>query len=393
LISIKNIYYLIFLSIGLNLSFTTGFYFFDLIVLLYISVALIKKKIYLNKKTKYFIVALFTLIFFPTCLSITYQGIIYSVFENYSIYIPYNLIILTSYIIFIKNTYHKVILNETIVMSFIFMPVVIALLMFYSPSINTVITQIFNISKQNPYRPAGLWGVDSNQLGYYCVIVLIYALFNTKLKKINSLFGMIIIMTCIITNLISGMRTGLLAVIVTILLLFLFTNMNFFKLKNILVSAIFLSFFIALSFYILSLNNEEFYMFITERFEPQLFLDQLSGESDDGHVGEMYSKWLTKFSQNDSTLDILFSFDPSWKFPDSFLIFFLANNGLLGFFFLILFLLIAYILIRETKNYIIYFVFIFSLIVALKGFYPFNNIGMFLFLVLCQNNSNKEITV
>ena len=189
MISIKNIYYLIFLSIGLNLSFTTGFYFFDLIVLLYILVQLIKKKLYLNKQTKFFIVALFALIFLPSFLSIAYQGIIYNVFDSYSIYIPYNIIILTSYIIFIKNTYHKVILNEIVVMSLVFIPVVIALLMFNSPSINAVMVQIFNISDQNPYRPAGLWGVDSNQLGYYCVIVLIYALFSIKLKRINTLFG------------------------------------------------------------------------------------------------------------------------------------------------------------------------------------------------------------
>ena len=197
-------------------------------------------------------------------------------------------------------------------------------------------------------------------------------------------------MTCIITNLISGMRTGLFAVILTVILLFLFGKVNFFKLKNLLVSALFLSLFIALSFYILSLNNDDFYIFITDRFAPQLFLEQLSGESDDGHVGNMYAKWLTAFSQNNSILDILFSFDPSWKYPDSFLIFFLANNGLIGLLMLVLFLSIAYILIKETQNYIIYFVFLFSLIVGLKGFYPFNNIGMFLFLIISQNNNQTE---
>ena len=139
--------------------------------------------------------------------------------------------------------------------------------------------------------------------------------------------------------------------------------------------------------------NKNFYLFLSERLSLNLFFSQLSGDSSDGHVGNMYKKWLTKFLDNQNILDILFSFDPTWKFPDSLVLFFVANNGVIGIILSILLISILFSLMRKSQNYLALFALIFSIIVSFKGFYPFNNIGMFIFLILMKYNSSTNLYI
>lgn len=373
----NKIYYLLFLLIGLNFSVVAGLYYFDFLIIFYLIYN--HKKLIIRKNTKFYVGLIFCLITFPSFISIIYQYISFDVLEQYSVYIPYNSILLMVYILFLNNTITKIHLNYNILISLFIIPIIVAILMFHIPIFNSFFSNIYNIDQYYMFnRAAGIWGKDVNQLGYYSSIFMIFSSFLMVKKKINYLFGIMLLLISVYAVLISGMRTGLAAIIFIILFLSIFYKFPVFKVKYLIL--IFLISFILL--YVLSINfiQEEILKSIIERFDFQLFLDQLTGASGDGHIGNMYAKWYNIFAQESSVLKVLFSFDPSWKFPDSLVIFYFANNGLVGVFLLLIFILFSIKIVgNQKRNYMRFFILLFSTITAFKGLYPFNNVSMFIF--------------
>lgn len=111
------------------------------------------------------------------------------------------------------------------------------------------------------------------------------------------------------------------------------------------------------------------------------------------HLGNMYKKCFPIMFQNENIFSILFSLLPSWKFSDSFIIFILANGGLLGFSGFIMFALFNVSLIwraRVGNKPILFFVLLFNLLIGIKGNFMFNNIGMFLFVFIVMTVLNDS---
>ena len=263
----NKIYYLLFLLIGFNLSIMVGFYYFDLVIIMYLVYHY--KKIKINKNSKFFIKSIFYLIILPSFISLIYQYLSFEIFEIYSIYIIYNCLLVSIYIVFISNTITKIKPNYNILIFLLFLPIIIAILMFHIPVIHSFFANLYNIEQYYMFnRAAGIWGKDVNQLGYYSSVFIIFSSFLISMKKINTWFGLLLLMISLYAILISGMRTGLAAILITVFFLSLLYKNPMFKIKN-LVLIIFLSVLIT---YVLVVNliPEELFKSISQRFDFEL---------------------------------------------------------------------------------------------------------------------------
>ncbi len=266
-------------------------------------------------------------------------------------------------------------------MLFFTLPLVFAELMYFSEYFSELFKSLYSITKQHPFRAAGIWGNDANQLGYYATLTIIFTVFLLHYRKINLVLSIIILILGLTATIQSGMRTGLVVIIPLFMIMALIYKKPILRLRQIVIFITILS----LSLYLFLSNylGEEIIQNISARFDLLQLVDDISGDADNGQVGNMYAKWYYKFSTESSLSDALFSFDYKWKFPDSLVIYYFANNGLIGVFFLIVFIGITiYLIVVNKYNYMAVFIFIFSLVISIKGSFILNNIGMFIFVLL-----------
>jgi len=268
-------------------------------------------------------------------------------------------------------------------------PLFIALGMLFSPHINQAAVSIYSIEKVYLGRFGGIWGADVNQLGYYATVVMVWSVFLLSNDKINKVFYGFIQFVCIFTILISGMRTGIVVYSFSLILISFVSK----KIRAVLMLNIFIIIIFAfLLMLILPFIVEQFDLAsIVDRFSLDLFLGQLTGESGDGHLGNMYKKWYEIFSSNPALGALLFSMGGYWKFPDSLVIFYFANAGLIGVGLLFMFLFFSLYKLLKLKLYIGLFLFLFMCAFSFKGNFPLNNFSMFLFILVIYMNDYSLI--
>ncbi|MEF1340505.1 hypothetical protein REH81_27705, partial [Vibrio rotiferianus] len=78
-----------------------------------------------------------------------------------------------------------------------------------------------------------------------------------------------------------------------------------------------------------------------------------------------------------------------WKFPDSLIIYYFANAGLIGFFLLIIFVIIQIRAIFRIKAPFLLFLLVFLVVISFKGNFPMNNLSMFVFTLVGFLEVNK----
>ena len=378
----KSAWYLIFFLLSLNLSIVHGLYYYDLLVLPFLVVALLFGKVHLSNESSLVIKLILILLFFPAFLGMCYQIVFLGILEKYSIYIPYNLTVLIMYILFFDafKGYEK--LNYTAIVFMFSIPVIISLLMIFIPAFNDVIIKYYNIERTLYMRHGGIWGDDVNQMGFYSMLHMILSYTLYRIKKIPGYVMILMFVLSISTLLLSGMRTGLVVLLGLMIFSGLFFGSPFIARKHIAIVA-------GITVVMLFLTSVAFPLYfetIIARFDVYLFIEQLVGSSGDGHVGDMYLKWFSIFFNERNILDILFSFYPEWKYPDSLVIFILANSGLFGLVTSMLFVSALLTLSVMSNNNLLrqYVIIIVLMLVAVsfKGIFAFNNIGMFLFVFL-----------
>jgi len=369
---------------------TLGFYCYDLVVLVSVLWFVFFYKFEIKKNESEYLNALVYFLFIPNILLFLYQLVTDAEIVIGNIYILYNLTLSMLYIYFIRFYIISYVSSHPYLTTiFLMTPLLISMAMLISSSFNTLIVAIYGIDKQYDLRFGGIWGRDVNQLGYYCSILLIWSTSLLAFKKINVAFYCFVFLICIILTLLSGMRTGLAVFIVSFAIVSLISKQYRTALiynVSILFSTLFLL-ILLLPFLdgLIDIEN------ILDRFSFELFWEQLSGSSGDGHIGNMFVKWLTAFSNEENIGHILFSFDASWKFPDSFILYYLANGGLVGVFLLVIFMLYCLYLIVKTKSYTGFMVLMVVTAVAFKGNYPMNNMSMFIFTLLIYFESAMKL--
>ena len=376
---INTLYYAIATLYAININVVTGLYFYDILIFITLAKLFYIKKLTVSINVKYFIFSVLFLITFPTFISLLYQIFFYpDLTQKYSIYIAYNTFILIMYILFFENTYKETDLNFNIIVSILFIPIFISLIMYFDESINSFFTSLYNIGKQHSQRYAGIWGRDVNQLGYYATLYLFFNICLYHYKKISKHLFVIFVTFSLVAIIISGMRLGIF-VLGTLLIAFAVLYKNPVLSLKSLTKYTLLLLLLGVA-YSLVVENGYIVKYLMQRFDINLFFSDLTGSSGRGHVGKMYAKWYEIFTQKDDLYDTLLGMYPKWKFPDSLVIFYFANHGLIGVMFLVLFIgVMLKMLYKFNFPYIPTFILFFSIIVSFKGNFIFNNMGMFLF--------------
>lgn len=378
------IYYVIFFFVGINKSITTGLYYYDIVIIISLIFMFLKNKVKISNAERIFFRLIVLFLFLPSIVSISYQVFFYDMNNKYLIYIPYNLILLMVYILFVSNTIKKININYNILILFLFIPVLLAIAMAVSPQINSLIMNLYHIERQHYFRMGGIWGIDVNQLGFYSTIVILFSFFLKKYDKVKNYIFYTVIVLSFVSLILSGMRTGLIMLILVLPVLAIFFKKTSWVsiwniLKYLLIGGVLLGllFFIFPSFF-------DLFMGVFERFNIQDLENDIegSGHTGQGHMGTMYKKWLSTFFNNDNPLDVIFSFYPEWKYPDALVLFFLANNGLFGMFFLFGFIASIIKKMLQTKRYDFFLFFFFSMIISIKGNFILNNFYMFMSVII-----------
>lgn len=373
----NNYFYFLFFLLGTNAAITNGLYIYDVLIIMILFFS--SRKVIIYNVGFLTIVILFLII--PALISLLYQIIFYSHIELYSVYIVYNLLLFCLYFIFLNNFYKDIYLNYNYILLFISIPLFLGLFMIVSPHFNQLISSIYHVDLTYIDRFGSIWGRDVNQFGYYSTIIMFISLILLKINKVKLSVGLFILVISIMSIALSGMRTGIVVLLIS-------TMFSFFFFKNSLLSVkyyIYLLLFSLVVIFLFYQDVEKYFILFIDRFNIVLFIDQLTGASGD-HVGGMYQKWYGIFANEADLFKILFSFYPEWKFPDSLVIFYFANGGLLGLLGVILFIILSIYHIMKIKENLVrqylLIILLFCIVISFKGNFIFNNISMFLFILL-----------
>ena len=389
---ISSIYYFIFLLMGLFLQIRLGLYAYDLVIFVFIVCYLLIHR-GIDRGIAQYLGVLWLLILVPALSSFIYQLCAGEEVSGLSFYLIYNVIILTCYIVFIGSTFRYVKVNYNIVILLISIPTFLSLCMYFAPSAFHFVESLYSVAYRAD-RFGGIFGKDVNQLGYYSTLLIILSCFLKIRHRIGPIFY-VVVLSSLVAIIISGMRSGLLLVVVLGVPLALTTKKKMIVMKELAGLGV----IIALCLVLFANSFQGEIEYFKKRFSLELLYNQTSGRSGN-HIGAMYKKWFSIMLQNESVFSSVFSLIPSWKFPDSFVIFLLANGGLLGFLGFILFGMFNWLAILRTKvdnKPILLFVLLFNLLIGIKGNFMFNNVGMFLFvfivMMILNESSHLDVTV
>ncbi|MCF6267477.1 MAG: hypothetical protein L3J57_13155 [Desulfuromusa sp.] len=384
-VSLDSIYfYLTVFCFGLFAQIFLGFYLSDVLVLLYIGKCLLTGRLRHTKRFLSFVTMAAVLLFFPAIFSLMVQILFLDApISNYSFYIPYNFLLGSLYIVFMFQIVEKINIYPSMLLAIFAIPVVWSFAAYLYPPLQVPLEHLYHIDymyrQTDPFtvRFGGIFGFDVNQLGYYSTLVIILALFFNFRYRISKIIFYSVLLMSLYCSLISGMRLGLYLLVPLIFVLFFVGKVK--VLSNFDILFLFFSGLIP----ILLMDTSDVLISIINRFGVEMFLnDLLSG---DAHVSGMYVKWFKiMIVQNNDILSLLFACYPEWKHPDSFIIFLLGNGGIIGLFclFIFYFLLGFKILFQNCPKKYKWFLFailVFNFGTGLKGNYPLNNGGMFIF--------------
>jgi hypothetical protein len=360
---------------------TLGLYFYDFIAIVSLVLSALTIGVKITRYDSDYLFALTFLVLAPNILFFLYQLFSGTPLTVGNFYIVYNVILSIVYLLFVRNVALKFVLRYLNLTTFLFLtPLLISSAMFFLPNVSAKLMSIYGVEKVHYLRFGGVWGSDVNQLGYYAAVVLVWSSFLLAYRKINIVYYGAIFLVCLSLTLLSGMRTGLVVFFASFILVSFFSKKYRKALSFNAGILVLMSFFIAF-LVSTSLNIVDFDV-IFDRFSFELFVDQLTGQSGDGHIGNMYEKWFLIYSNEQNIWNILFSFNSAWKFPDSFVIYYFSNCGLVGVFLLVVFVGICFLMIVKSGNYAGLMVLALLFAVSFKGNYPVNNMSMFIFTLI-----------
>jgi len=354
-----------------------GLYLYDALILGVVLIGIMRRD-RVSKRFINYISIVFVLIIFPALLGLVYQALSGYEFTLDSVYLLYNALLSVLYLYYIKGLKGEwVQKNISVITIFLMTPIFISLFMYFPSDLANYLHQFYGVDKLAGSRFGGMWGKNINQLGYIASTMLIWISFLYGRELVGRAFSLFIFIACMVAIFLSGMRTGFVVFFVTILISALFFRESrkvLFDIAVLFIAALIISSLVA-GFDFLDAS-------IFKRFSIELFISQLTGESGDGHVGNMYQKWFAIFLNETDLFKILFSFYPEWKYPDSLVIYYFANVGLIGFFSILAFAFYALYSSIKLHSFSLFILFLFSLGMSFKGNFLFNNMSMFLFTLM-----------
>lgn len=377
----KFFIYSIFLFIGLNVKFFSGFYLYNVLIvvfLVFFNKIKIDKNLFINIAFVDFII-LFTLLI---------QLLYVDNFSLDSYYIFLNLVIFLTFIMFMKGINFRII-NYNVVLVFLALPVIFSIFMFHNNSIENYLLSFYNLGKYPAFgRYGGVFGEDVNALGIFSSLLLFLTLVLKRLKMINFLLALFVVMLSLYAVILSGMRAGLLVIFVALLLFQIKLNILNFKYVLIAILGIILLVF---NIYSINDNIKELVDYTINRFSIESLLQGVNINNDNGNL-RVAIAYFDRTIEN-KTIDIesmLFGIDSNLNYVDNFYIFSFLKHG---FVFILSALLVLFLIIKQAiirNDYMVLLVVLISMVIALKGLFIINNYYMFTILFIINLWRNIE---
>ena len=373
----KFFIYSIFLFIGLNVKFFSGFYLYNVLIVVFLASfnkIKIAKNLFINILFVDFII-LFTLL-----MQLLYV-------DNLSLdsyYIFSKLVIFLTFIMFMKGINFRII-NYNVVLVFLALPVIFSIFMFHNNSIENYLLSFYNLEKYPAFgRYGGVFGEDVNALGIVSSLLLFLTLVLKRFKMINFLLAIFVIMLSLYAVILSGMRVGLLVIFVALLLFQI--KLKILNFKYVLIA-------ILLFFIVYNINdvNNELVDYIINRFSIESLVQGVNINNDAGNL-RVAIEYFHRVIEN-KTIDIksmLFGIDSNLNYVDNFYIFSFIKHG---FVFILSALLVLFFIIKQAiirNDYMFLLVVLISMVIALKGLFVINNYYMFTMLFIIYLSRNIE---
>lgn len=374
--------YTIFLFIGLNIKLFNGFYIYNILIILFLFLHHDKLKI--SKNTLYNI----SFVSFVMLMCIFIQIYYIETFSMTNFYIFLNLILLLTFILFIKEIKFENI-NYNIFIVLLSLPIVFSLLMFHNQNIETILLSFYGMEKYPAFgRYGGVFGKDVNALGIAASILFFLTMILRYKKSISLVVALVIVFLSLYAIVLSGMRTGIL-VIFTALIIF------HFKIKILNFNYIFLSigglFLLVLSIYNLNDNIKNLVDYILSRFSIDSFMKGFN-DNDDGDNLKVAIAYFYDTIKNEvfDAKAILFGINSSLNYVDNFYVFSFIKYGLVfvGISIVVLFMILKRAFVQN--DYIFLLLFLISITLALKGLFVLNDYYMFIVIFILYFWRNYE---
>lgn len=316
-----------------------------------------------------------------------------------SISIIFKLLLISIYIsVFSKLNYNRI--NYKFIIVILSIPLLLSILMYFNNYINNILINFYRITPfPNNTRFGGIWGKDVNNFGLYASLVLLESFILFRYNKIKIEYFIYIICISSFCIILSGMRVGILSIILT-LIIFLFIKLIKDK-KGSIKLIIKIIIFIIIGFClfkllisILPVNMKEVVM---TRFSLHNLQNDLFGfMNENGGNVQQARNYLINVIDNCKNNSILFGFDISQNYVDVFYIDMFIKYGFLGIVALAIFLYSVFkqiLLVKSIKNkQFLFFIFIFSLIISFKGVFVLDMKFIFLvsFTIMFITNETKN---
>lgn len=302
-------------------------------------------------------------------------------------FFPVKILILSIYISTILSGRIVFRLNSAVVL-IIFIPMLISFFGFFSPSIHNSLLTIYGSSNSNTWRYGGIFGDDVNTFGMYATLMLIFIYLSYKTNHNNFYFALIEGSVCFFLIVVSGMRIGLLALLVTIAIYTIRKGrlLNLIRLYWLYILLAFAVLFTIIGSY----HDNEYIDLLLNRFS----ISTLGGDFDYGSEGNLYTA-INYFSsvtpRGFGYVEFLIGYDASAVFVDNLFLFIFVKYGVVGIFLFFMLSLLAYKEINkwDVKNNtgVGNFLFLFSFISALKGIFPLGGYYIYMALVIISTSN------
>lgn len=369
----KSYIYFIFALLGLGINITEGFPVAYVFLILYTAFNIRRVEIKPIGQSLLFVTASISWLLFCTIIQSSRGEVI----DTQSFYFPLKLVfflIILSFIATIKDTPIK----QGLVASLLSVPVFLSILMYFIPSVNGVLSAFYGIdSFPNPLRFGGVFGKDVNALGIYSSLIVFLVLVLKKTREISFGIAAIIIMGALFTTAISGMRSG---VLVLLLVGMIFSR------KIVLISkkwmAITATIALTVAFLLSALYIDSAIIDgIIDRFSLASFLNDFDADSDGNVATAIDYLGRTIGNREIDTINFIFGVGSSLTFVDNLYIYIAIKYGVPYTLVVLLIAVVLLVFFWKKNNFMPAFVIFYSILIALKGIFVLNASFIIIMLV------------
>ena len=356
------------LLLGLNIKLTQGLYLFDIVV--FASVIVSFPRVMIKRDSAFAIVAGV----FVSFLSIMLNPELVS-FSSF--YVPWNIFIFLSYQAFLgsqKDIVTK--LNYDLVVLFLMLPIVVSCFMFLSPALEVLVTNFYDLSIYPAFgRYGGAFGKDVNALGLISSVLILFVLVLLKFDAVSRIVVALAFFFCLFGVILSGMRSGLLVLLGTLILFN--WKLKLVEKKHVILGSIATIFFFLAAFWYIF--DSDLVSYISSRFSMTNLVRDFSAGRDGGNLRVAIDYFYRTLDNVEITAyKALFGIDSSLNYVDNLYVFLFVKHGIIAL--LVFSLILAYFMINTLliSNYFLLALIVFSAILSIKGIFVLSNTYMFI---------------